>query len=70
MTDHIYRIVQIAGSSEVSLSEAIQNAITRAAKTTRHLRWFEVVEQRGEINNGKVNHYQVVLKVGFQMEDA
>ena len=70
MADHVYRIVQIAGSSQVSLSDAIQTAINRAAKTTRHLRWFEVVEQRGEIDNGQVKHYQVVLKVGFQMEDV
>ncbi len=63
MADHIYRVIELAGSSEVSLAAAIENALTRASKTLRHLRWFEVTQMRGEIENGKVRHYQVTMKV-------
>jgi flavin-binding protein dodecin len=69
MPDHIYRVIEIAGSSEISHADAIDNAIARAAKTTRHLRWFEVVQMRGEIEEGEIRYYQVVMKVGFTMED-
>ncbi len=69
MADHTYRIIEIAGSSEISHADAIENAIARASKTTRNLRWFEVLQQRGEIEEGEVRHYQVTMKVGFTMED-
>ena len=69
MEDHVYKIVQLAGSSETSIEEAIQSAITRAAQTLKHLRWFEVLETRGHIEDGRVRHYQVTLKVGFRLED-
>lgn len=69
MADHTYRIVEIAGSSEISHADAIENAIARAAKTTRNLRWFEVLQQRGEIEEGEIRHYQVTMKVGFTMEE-
>jgi dodecin len=69
MADHIYRVIELAGSSEVSHADAIDNAIGRASKTTRNLRWFEVTQMRGEIENGKVRHYQVTMKVGFTLED-
>lgn len=69
MTDHVYRIIQVAGSSEKGLEEAIQNAIGRASRTLRQIGWFEVVETRGHIEDGKVAHYQVTLKVGFTLED-
>jgi flavin-binding protein dodecin len=69
MEDHIYKIVQLAGSSETSIEEAIQSAITRAAQTLKHLRWFEVLETRGHIEDGRVRHYQVTLKVGFTLEE-
>jgi flavin-binding protein dodecin len=69
MTDHVYRIIQIAGSSEKGIEEAIQNAIGRASRTLRQIGWFEVVETRGHIEDGKVAHYQVTLKVGFTLED-
>jgi flavin-binding protein dodecin len=69
MADHTYRIIEVAGSSEISHADAIENAIARAAKTTRHLRWFEVLSQRGEIEEGNIRHYQVVMKMGFTMED-
>ena len=69
MEDHVYKIVQLAGSSETSIEEAIQSAITRAAQTLKHLRWFEVLETRGHIEDGRVRHYQVTLKVGFTLEE-
>ncbi len=70
MQEHVYKIVELAGSSEKSIEDAIQTAITRASQTVRNLRWFEVLETRGHIENGKVAHYQVTLKVGFTMEDG
>jgi len=69
MDDHIYRVIQIVGSSEKSVDDAIQRAITRASKTLRQLRWFEVVETRSHIESGKIHHYQVTLKVGFTLDD-
>ena len=69
MTDHVYRVVELVGSSETGLEDAINAAISKAAKTVRHMRWFQVVETRGHIENNKVAHYQVTLKVGFSVED-
>jgi hypothetical protein len=70
MTDHIYKIVELAGASTESIEDAIQTAIKRANQTLRNLRWFEVVQTRGHIENGAIQHYQVVLKVGFTMEES
>ena len=70
MSDHVYRIIELAGSSATSIEDAIQSALARASKTLHHLRWFEVVNMRGQIEGGKVAHYQVVLKVGFTIDDA
>ena len=70
MPDHVYRIIEIAGSSEKSIEDAVQNAVGRASRTLRQVGWFEVVETRGHIQDGKVAHYQVALKVGFTLEDA
>ena len=70
MQEHIYKVVEIVGSSEKSIEDAITAAISRAHEMLRHLRWFEVVQTRGQIENGKVKHYQVALKLGFTMEDA
>ena len=67
--DHIYKILELVGSSEKSIEDAIQNAITRASKTIREMKWFEVLETRGHIENGKVGHYQVTLRVGFTLEE-
>ena len=67
---HIYRVIELVGSSEKSIEDAISSAIARANQTIRHLRWFEVVQTRGAVDNGKVAHYQVTLKVGFTMEEA
>ena len=69
MQDHVYKMIELAGSSESSIEDAVQNAVARAAKTLHDLRWFEVVETRGHIENGRVAHYQVVIKVGFTVED-
>jgi hypothetical protein len=69
MPNHTYRVIELAGSSEVSHADAIEHAIARAAKTMRGLRWFEVIQQRGEIEDGKIRHYQVTMKVGFTLED-
>jgi dodecin len=69
MPDHVYRIIQIAGSSRKSIEDAIHNAIGRASRTLRQIGWFEVVETRGHVEDGKVAHYQVTLKVGFTLDD-
>jgi dodecin len=66
--DHVYRVIEIVGTSQTNITEAIDAAIARAHKTLRNLRWFEVVRTSGHIDNGKVSHYQVTLKVGFTME--
>ena len=68
MPEHIYKVVELVGSSSTSVEDAIGTAVARANETIRHLRWFEVTQTRGNIENGKVAHYQVTLKVGFTME--
>ncbi|MBL4615683.1 MAG: dodecin family protein [Magnetovibrio sp.] len=69
MSNHVYKKVELVGSSPNSIEDAIQNAIATAAKSLKHLEWFEVMETRGHIEDGKVGHYQVVLKVGFRIVD-
>ena len=66
--EHIYKILELVGSSEKGIEDAIQNAISRASKTVREMKWFEVVQTRGHIENGSVRHYQVALRVGFTLE--
>ncbi len=68
MSDHVYKKAEIVGSSNSSIEDAIEQAIERASATIKNLNWFEVVETRGHIENGKVAHYQVTLKVGFRLE--
>jgi dodecin len=70
MPDHVYRIIEVAGSSEKSIEDAIQSAVVRASQTLRQVGWFEVVQTRGHVEEGKVAHYQVILKVGFTLEDC
>jgi flavin-binding protein dodecin len=70
MHDHVYKVIELVGSSETSIEDAIATALSRAGETLRNLRWFEVVQTRGQLENGKVRYYQVTLKVGFTMEDA
>jgi dodecin len=70
MDDHVYRVIEIVGSSQRSIEDAITAGIDRANATIRNLRWFEVVRATGQIEDGKIKHYQVTLKVGFTMEGA
>ena len=67
---HVYKIIEIVGSSPVSIEDAIKVAIARASETLRHLRWFEVVQTRGHLENGQIGHYQVTLRVGLTLEEA
>jgi flavin-binding protein dodecin len=67
--DHVYKILDLVGSSETSIEDAIKNAIGRASKTVREMKWFEVVQTRGHIENGTVGHFQVTLRVGFTLEE-
>jgi len=69
MEDHVYRVIEIAGSSPKSIDDAIQTAVNRASKTLRNLRWFEVLQTRGHLEDGKVSHYQVTLKIGFTIDE-
>lgn len=69
MKDHIYKIVELTGTSSTSTEDAVNNAIRRAARTLHDLRWFEVKEVRGDIESGGVKHWQVTLKVGFTLDE-
>ncbi len=69
MSSHTYKVIELVGSSAIGTDDAINNAISKAAKTVKHLNWFEVVETRGHIADDKVAHYQVTLKAGFRIED-
>lgn len=68
MSDNIYKILELVGSSPDGTDAAIRNAITRASLTVKNLDWFEVIETRGHIVNGKIAHFQVTLKAGFRLE--
>ena len=68
MDPHIYKKIEITGTSTTSIEEAIQNAIIKAAETIRHMRWCEVIETRGNIQDGQVIHWQVTIKIGFHLE--
>jgi len=70
MDDHIYRVIEIVGTSQKGVDDAIKTALARANATLRNLRWFEVARTSGHIADGKVEHFQVTLKVGFTMEGA
>jgi len=69
MSEHVYKSVEITGSSSEGITEAIDRAIAKASETLRHVDWFEVVSMRGHVADGRVAHYQVTLKVGFRLED-
>ena len=66
--DHIYKSVEITGSSTQGIQQAIDNAVAKASETLRHIEWFEVVNTRGNIEDGRIAHYQVTLKIGFRLE--
>jgi dodecin len=69
MADSVYKVVELVGTSETSISKAIDGAISKAGETVRHLGWFEVTQIRGRIDKGKIENYQVTLKAGFKLED-
>jgi dodecin len=68
MGDRVYKKIELVGTSTSSIEDAIQNAIATAAQTIKHIDWFEVSETRGHVTDGRVAHYQVVLKVGFRLD--
>jgi len=68
MTDHVYKKIELVGTSPNSIEDAIQNAVSKASESIRNLRWFEVMETRGQIVEGKVAHWQVTIKIGFTLE--
>jgi dodecin len=69
MSEHVYKVVELTGSSTSSVEDAIRNAVERAGRTIRQMRWFEVVETRGHIEDGRIGHWQVTIKLGFTLED-
>ena len=69
MSEHVYKILELTGSSPTSIEDAVGNAITKAAKTVRRMQWFQVLETRGHITDGSVSHWQVTLKVGFTLDE-
>lgn len=68
MSDHVYKLIEIVGSSAKGTDDAVRNAVERAAKTIKHLDWFEVIETRGHLQDGKIAHWQVKIRVGFRLE--
>ncbi|MGI3899494.1 dodecin domain-containing protein [Lichenibacterium minor] len=69
MSEHTYRLIEVVGSSPTGIDDAIKEAIADASKTIRNIRWFQVVETRGHVEDGKVAHFQVTLKIGFTLDD-
>ena len=69
MPDHVYKHIELTGSSKTSIEEVIQNAVVKTNQSVRNMRWFEMVDLRGHIDNGIVSHWQVTIKVGFTLED-
>lgn len=69
MDDHVYKHIQLTGSSSESYQKAIETAVTRAAKTVKNMRWFEVVDSRGHIENGKITAWQATIRIGFTLQD-
>ncbi|SIQ68836.1 dodecin [Marinobacterium stanieri] len=68
MSDHVYKLIEIAGSSTESHDDAIRKAVAKAAETIEHINWYEVKEMRGHIEDGHIAHFQVVLRIGFRLE--
>ncbi len=69
MSNHIYKTIELVGSSTRGMEDAVQKAVAKAAETVRNLRWFQVVDTRGHIEGAKIAHWQVTLKIGFTLED-
>ncbi len=68
MSDHVYKKIELVGSSPNGIEDAVRNALARAGETVRNMRWFEIVETRGHIADGKIEHWQVTLKIGFTLD--
>jgi flavin-binding protein dodecin len=66
--DNVYKIIEVAGSSAESLEDAMQGAVSKASRSLQHLRWFEVQDIRGHLENGRIAHFQVVMKIGFTLD--
>ena len=69
MEEHIYKQIELTGSSKTSMEDAIQNAITKAGETLRNIHWFQVTETRGYVENNKVDYWQVTIKLGFRLDE-
>lgn len=69
MSDHVYKTIELVGSSTASADDAVRTAVARAAQTVRNLRWFQVVETRGHLEDGKIAHWQVTVKIGFTLDE-
>jgi flavin-binding protein dodecin len=69
MSNHTYKMLELTGSSDKGMEDAIQNAVSKASQTVRNMRWFQVMETRGHIDNGHVQYWQVTIKIGFTLED-
>ena len=69
MSDHVYKVVELVGSSETGIEDAVQAAIARASQTLHNIRWFEIVSTRGHVEGGRVAHYQVTTRVGFTLDE-
>ena len=69
MANHVYKSVELTGSSSTSCDDAIRNAIQRASRTVRNIKWFQVIDTRGNVENGDIAHWQVTLKAGFTLEE-
>ena len=69
MEDHVYKIIEIVGTSKQGIGEAVQNAISRAGKTMRHIGWFETSQIRGSVVDGRISEFQVQVRIGFRMDE-
>jgi flavin-binding protein dodecin len=69
MKDHTYKLIELVGTSSTGIEDAVNHALERAGKTVKNMRWFQILETRGEIDQNKVSHWQVTIKIGFTIED-
>ena len=69
MSDHVYKTIELTGSSSKSIEDAVEKAVAKAATTVRNMRWFEVTDTRGHLENDRIGHWQVTVKIGFTLED-
>ena len=68
MSDHVYKLIEVTGSSTTTIEDAVNNAVSKASESVHNMRWFTVEETRGHIDNGKVEHWQVTIKIGFTLD--